>query len=138
MTRVMARIRKASSLQTSQPLQTIVPSVDVGLPESVDRVNNVVHKERALYEAGVTRRKVYENINLLLEASVSSREFDKDSREWHVVATPDLERRKQGSELALKAFGDLKEMVKVGDVVTHNKIVYQWLSAPGGKVEGKA
>lgn len=101
---------------------------------SIDRVNDIEQKEVAMSQAGVTRRKVYEHISSLLSAVVETREYDKDSKEWITTTVPDVEKRTKGTELALKAFGDLKEMQKVNVGSVHNKVVYQWLSAPSANV----
>lgn len=90
-----------------------------------DRVNNQGSKELAMSKAGVTRRRTYEVICELLSAV--KRVVGYDSRGMEVVSEePDLDKRKMGAELALKAFGDLKEMKDVGGQVTYNTVVYQW------------
>ncbi len=130
---MMARPRKNI---TSKPLQTASPSdvetsvLSDELPVGADRVNNILHKEAAMHKSGVTRATVYNNIKLLLDASVETREFDADRKEWVTTSVPDLDRRKQGAELALKAFGDLKEMQRVEGAVTHKQVVYKWEDGP--------
>lgn len=105
-----------------------IPSSDIPAAEAIpveDRVNNQASKELAMSKAGVTRRRTYEVICELLSAV--KRVVGYDSRGMEVVSEePDLDKRKMGAELALKAFGDLKEMKDVGGQVTYNTVVYQW------------
>lgn len=100
----------------------------------LDRVNDIAQKEKAMSASGVTRRKVYDHISKLLSAEIETRVYNKESLEWVVSSVPDMEKRTKGAELALKAFGDLKEMSKVDVGVVHNKVVYQWLSSPNMKL----
>lgn len=131
---MMGRRKKIVEVIENPVVETVLPpsSVDVALepsdyelPLKADRVNNIIHKERAMYEAGVTRRRTYEVICELLTAV--KRVVGYDSRGMEVVTEePDLDKRKMGAELALKAFGDLKEMKDVGGQTTYNTVVYQW------------
>lgn len=110
------------------PTSEVIPTAD-SIPSSEipveDRVNNQSSKELAMSKAGVTRRRTYEVICELLSAV--KRVVGYDSRGMEVVSEePDLDKRKMGAELALKAFGDLKEMKDVGGQVTYNTVVYQW------------
>lgn len=105
-----------------------VPDVNCGVVvgNDIDRVGNISQKELALSTSGVTRRKVYEEIGGMLRAVKKVERVDGG-----VVVTseePDMVMRARGVELALKAFGDLKEFERVGGNVTHNKVVYQWLN----------
>lgn len=138
--RVMARkkardISELAEVVSSTPVvETVVPVVETipatdSIPSSAipveDRVNNQGSKELAMSKAGVTRRRTYEVICELLSAV--KRVVGYDSRGMEVVSEePDLDKRKMGAELALKAFGDLKEMKDVGGQVTYNTVVYQW------------
>lgn len=90
-----------------------------------DRVNNQGSKELAMSKAGVTRRRTYEVICELLTAVKVEVYYDYQGKEC-VRELPDLDKRRQGAELALKAFGDLKEMKDVSGQVTYNTVVYQW------------
>lgn len=133
--RVMARkktrdISELASVVSNTPVvETVVPVVEtIPVSEAIpveDRVNNQGSKELAMSKAGVTRRRTYEVICELLTAV--KRVVGYDSRGMEVVTEePDLDKRKMGAELALKAFGDLKEMKDVGGQVTYNTVVYQW------------
>lgn len=95
------------------------------LPATADRVNNIIHKETAMYKAGVTRNKVYGVINDLLSAEDVSRSYDKELG-WVETRVANVEKRAKGAELALKAFGDLKEMNRIEGNVTHNTVIYKW------------
>lgn len=90
-----------------------------------DKVNNVDSKELAMSRAKVTRRRTYEVISELLSAVKKVVRYDSRGMEI-VTEEPDLDRRKQGAELALKAFGDLKEMKASEGSTTYNTVVYQW------------
>lgn len=77
----------------------------------IDRCSDLSQKERALYEAGVTRKRVCEEIMRLLNA-VKKVETVEDG----VVVTteePDLAMRDRGIEKAIKMFGDYKEFERV-------------------------
>ncbi len=94
-------------------------------PEKIiDRVANIEQKELALSTSGVTRQRVYDEISLMLKA-VKKKEILKDGV-LSVEEEPDMTVRSKGVELALKAFGDLKEFERAVNT-THNKVVYQWL-----------
>lgn len=98
------------------PSADFLPSSDI--PPTIDRVNNINQKEESLYRAGVTRRKVYERIGELLNAT--KRVVGYDSRGMEVVSEePDLGRRKEGAELAMRAFGDSKEFLAVNTQVNN-------------------
>lgn len=117
-------------VETAFNPQVDVPSTSQPLPESEiipveDKVNNQSSKELAMSRAGVTRRRTYEVICELLSAV--KRVVGYDSKGMEIVSEePDLDKRKMGAELALKAFGDLKEMKDVGGQTTYNTVVYQW------------
>lgn len=98
------------------PPMVVLPTNDI--PTTIDRVNNITQKEESLYKAGVTRRKVYERIGELLNAT--KRVVGYDSRGMEVVSEePDLGRRKEGAELAMRAFGDSKEFLAVNTQVNN-------------------
>lgn len=116
------------------------------ITDDIDRVGNISQKELALSTSGVTRRKVYEEIGGMLRAVKKVERVDGGM----VVTSeePDMVMRARGVELALKAFGDLKEFERVGGNVTHNTVVYQWKDSPtvnmqqingveGDKAEGR-
>lgn len=131
MARKKARdISELAEVVSSTPVvEPVVPVVEtIPATDSIpveDRVNNQGSKELAMSRAGVTRRRTYEVICELLSAV--KRVVGYDSRGMEVVSEePDLDKRKMGAELALKAFGDLKEMKDVGGQVTYNTVVYQW------------
>lgn len=88
------------------------------IPETADRVNNVTQKEEALYKSGVTRYKTYKVINELLSAMRIETTYTQDGEEIK-TEVPDLEKRKQGAELALRAFGDSKESVAINTQVNN-------------------
>ena len=90
----------------------------------IDRVSSIEQKELALSSVGVTREKVYREIKGMLEA-VKVREELRDG-EVVSIDEPDMAIRAKGVELALKAFGDLKEFDRAVNSVTHNKVIYQW------------
>lgn len=127
----MAR-KKARDISELAEVVSSTPIVETALNPQVtdnipveDKVNNQASKELAMSKAGVTRRRTYEVICELLSAV--KRVVGYDSRGMEVVSEePDLDKRKMGAELALKAFGDLKEMKDVGGQVTYNTVVYQW------------
>lgn len=108
-----------------------VPDVNDGVPDvndEIDRVGNISQKELALSISGVTRRRVYEEIGGMLRAMKKV-----DRMNGGVIVEeeePDMVMRARGVELALKAFGDLKEFERVGGNVTHNTVVYQWKDSP--------
>lgn len=120
----MARRKTRDIRELSTAVEAINPVVEQQIPIE-DRVNNQVSKELAMSRAGVTRRKTYEVICELLTADKEIIVYDKNGVEVK-ERLPDLDKRKQGAELALKAFGDLKEMKDFGNNNTYNTVVYQW------------
>lgn len=94
-------------------------------PILFDKIASVEQKETALKTAGVTRELVYRGIFDGLKA-VKKTEKLVDG-ELITIEEPDETVRLKNRELALKAFGDLKEFQVTGSV-THNKVVYQWLN----------
>lgn len=82
--------------------------------KEIDRVGDVGQKELALDKAGLKRVEVYRRIKEMLDA-VTVEETLEDGM---VVKTevPNMVMRAKGVELALKAFGDLKEFDKAGVV----------------------
>ena len=127
---------KPSSVETVFPAvvdKTTLPVEDSKkLPDTADKVGSVMQKEKSAYEAGLTRRKYISAIVELLEAEDVETVYDQMGRA-STVKVPNLEKRAKGAELAGKFFSDYKENVAVGNV-THNKVVYQWLTAPAAQV----
>lgn len=105
---------KPQSVDTAFPVEESVET----LPSTIDRVNNIIQKEESLYKAGVTRRKVYERIGELLNATRKISSTD-DNGIPQVTEEPDLQRRKEGAELAMRAFGDSKEFLAVNTQVNN-------------------
>lgn len=99
------------------PIKTNLQDTDT-LPVGVDRINNISQKEKALYESKVTRRKVYERIGELLDATKTVAGYDSDGNAVETIE-PDLQRRKEGAELAMRAFGDSKEFLSVNTKVNN-------------------
>lgn len=120
----MARRKTRDISELSTAVEAINPVVETQIPVE-DKVNNQVSKELAMSRAGVTRRKTYEVICELLTAEKELVGYDKNGVEVR-ESIPDLDKRRQGAELALKAFGDLKEMKEAGNNNTYNTVVYQW------------
>lgn len=120
----MARRKTRDISELSTAVEAINPVVETQIPVE-DKVNNQVSKELAMSRAGVTRRKTYEVISELLTAEKELVGYDKNGVEVR-ESIPDLDKRRQGAELALKAFGDLKEMKEAGNNNTYNTVVYQW------------
>lgn len=88
------------------------------VPSTIDRVNNINQKEESLYKAGVTRRRTYEVIGELLNA-VKKISGTDDFGMPTMSEEPDLQRRKEGAELAMRAFGDSKEFLAVNTQVNN-------------------
>jgi len=77
-----------------------------------DRINNVTQKEEAMALSGVTRRKTYRVIARLLDAKKWAEVTDKGGNvRWEWVE--DLEKQRQGAEMALKVMGDMIEHKQV-------------------------
>lgn len=108
------------------PTETVSSSevTDNNLPDNTDRISNILHKERALYKSGVTRKLVYDTIREGLTATKTETRY-LENGDSQTTQVPDLERRTRAAELALKAFGDLKEHTITGNV-THNTVIYKW------------
>ena len=95
----------------------IVPTATVDTPiqahaspsmDKRDQINNVAQKEIAMALSGVTRRKTYEVIARLLSATKWSEVTDaQGNTRWDNV--PDLEKQRQGAEMALRVMGDMIE-----------------------------
>lgn len=107
---------KPQSVDTAFPVEESVET----LPSTIDRVNNIIQKEESLYKAGVTRRKVYERIGELLNATRKISSTDENGVP-QVTEEPDLQRRKEGAELAMRAFGDSKEFLAINTQI--NKVM---------------
>lgn len=101
------------------------------LPESADRINNQLQKETALHTVGASRQKAYQALRDALEAEVVSTVL-VDGR-MEEKREPNHAVRTKAAVDILKAFGDMKEF-EAKTTVTHNKVVYQWLSAPGATI----
>lgn len=119
----MATKRKDIISAVREVKETEAPSVEVKLIK--DRVGNVRDKEVALADAGVTRLGVYSVIREGLEATREQVSYDEDGVKV-IEIVPDFDKRNKAAELALKAFGDLKEQAIVGNVTNHNKVIYSW------------
>lgn len=86
--------------------------VSVSSREARDQINNVAQKELAMSLEGVTRRKTYQVISKLLEAKKWSEVTDKGGNvRWEWV--DDLEKQRQGAEMALRVMGDMIEHKQV-------------------------
>lgn len=94
------------------------------LPPTVDRVNNQLQKERAAYEAGLTRKKILTAIIDGLNAEIEVEEFIDGKRT--VTYKPDMDKRLKAADMGAKYFGDMKEHSTVVGNVTHNKVIYMW------------
>ncbi len=105
---------KPTSVETAFPITSSVEE----LPTTIDRVNNINQKEESLYKAGVTRRRTYEVIGELLNA-VKKISGTDDFGMPTMSEEPDLQRRKEGAELAMRAFGDSKEFLAVNTQVNN-------------------
>lgn len=126
-----------------RPKKTLVPlnnsSVETAfspaLPDTVDRVNNQLQKETALHTVGATRQKAYQALADALQAEIVSTVLVDG--EMVEVREPNHAVRTKASVDILKAFGDMKEF-EAKTSVTHNKVIYQWLTAtitPPGRLE---
>ena len=77
-----------------------------------DQINNVRQKEDAMSLSGVTRLKTYAVISRLLEAKKYAEVTDKQGNvNWEWV--DDLEKQRQGAEMALRVMGDMIEHKQV-------------------------
>ena len=77
-----------------------------------DQINNVRQKEDAMSLSGVTRLKTYAVISRLLEARKYAEVTDKQGNvNWELV--DDLEKQRQGAEMALRVMGDMIEHKQV-------------------------
>lgn len=84
----------------------------VGADGKRDQINNVTQKELAMSLEGVTRRKTYAVIARLLEAKKWAEVTDKGGNvRWENV--DDLEKQRQGAEMALRVMGDMIEHKQV-------------------------
>lgn len=110
--------RQNPSLKGSHPPDPVLTS-DI-VPEGpasdpvirTDKINNIVQKEIAMARAGVSREKTYAVISRLLGAKKWAEVVDKQGNvktEW----VDDLDRQRQGAEMALKAMGDLIERKEI-------------------------
>lgn len=81
----------------------------------IERVGDVGQKEIALDAAGLKRVRVYAEIKRMLEAVKVVEKMNSDGTITR-SDEPDNAIRAKGVELALKAFGDLKEFDKAGVV----------------------
>lgn len=115
MKKVTKKISSHTPVETN--LQNNLQDIDT-LPVGVDRINSISQKEKALYESKVTRRKVYERIGELLDATKTVKGYDSDGNAVETIE-PDLQRRKEGAELAMRAFGDSKEFLSVNTQVNN-------------------
>lgn len=123
---MMARIKKSLIPTITSKSDDIIPVQTKPIEQLFDAVNDISQKESAMHSSGVTRRKVYNHINDLLTATIETKDFDAETKTWITNSVPDMDKRTKGAELALKAFGDLKEMQKVDGPKTYNTVIYQW------------
>ena len=78
----------------------------------MDKINSIVQKESAMFSAGVTRRRTYEVISRLLGAKRWAETTDKSGNvRWEWVE--DLEKQRQGADMALRVMGDMIEHKEV-------------------------
>lgn len=108
---------KNKAISSKSPSEESV--VNVVIPVEADRVNNINQKEAALYLSGVTRRKVYDRIGELLDAKTKVKVGCTSVGEEIWEERADLGRRKEGCELAMRAFGDSKEFLAVNTQVNN-------------------
>jgi len=80
----------------------------VSSPAKRDQINNVRQKEDAMSFSGVTRRKTYDVIARLLEAKRWAEVTDKSGNVKYEYVD-DLEKQRQGAEMALRVMGDMIE-----------------------------
>lgn len=85
--------------------------------KEMDRVGDVGQKELALSKADLRRIDVYRRIREMVDAVKSVEKIVNGCVEK--VDEPDMVMRAKGVELALKAFGDLKEFDKAGSVTNN-------------------
>lgn len=105
----------------------VVPLVAVPIPLSInevvshtpDEINNLPQKQTAMSRARVTRERTYAVISRLLEATKWEDVVDA-SGNVRRERVPDLDRQRQGAELALKSFGDLVQQIEADVRVTHS------------------
>lgn len=97
-------------MEDKNELRTI-PKVEI------DRVGDVGQKELALSKADLRRIDVYRRIREMVNAVKSVEKIVNGCVEK--VDEPDMAMRARGVELALKAFGDLKEFDKAGSVTNN-------------------
>lgn len=86
--------------------------VPLATAEKRDQINNVAQKEMAMDLAGVTRRRTYDVISRLLGATKWAEVTDKNGN-VKFENVPDLEKQRQGAEMALKVMGDMIEHKQV-------------------------
>lgn len=92
-----------------------------------DRVGNVEQKERNLAAANITRLYTYKKIYEMMNAVKRVTAEDLDGKLIVLSEEPDMAIRAKGVELAMKAFGDLKEFERVvNGNVTNNTVIYKW------------
>jgi flavin-binding protein dodecin len=93
-------------------LRTSPTVKDVTVVEPIDKINNLIQKEKNLKAVGVTRRKAYQVIADALDAYKWADVFDQQGnvkRAW----VPDLEKQRWGAEMAVKMFGDMIERKEI-------------------------
>lgn len=126
----MVRQRKTRTVAVIPPSDNAITALPTDDKSNIDRVGNIEQKEEAARLAGLTRLELVTKIKEMLVATkVVFDSFGKGYDE------PDNAIRAKGVELGLKYFGDLKEFQPAGGSVTHNKVVYQWLTVNNNSPE---
>lgn len=74
----------------------------------IDKVNSIEQKENGLAASGVTRASTYAIIKKLQNARKIIKVRDSQGNEYD-DEVDDLEKQRQGAELALKILGDMTE-----------------------------
>lgn len=83
-----------------------------GVPQSIDKINNLVQKENNLARAGVTRLKY---MTVISEALDAVRWVDEPDEQGNIkrVLKPDVARRQWGAEQASRLYGDMIERKEI-------------------------
>lgn len=98
---------KSSSSNDVIPVENIPDII-----QPVDKINNLIQKEKNLKAVGVTRRKAYQVIADAVDAYKWADVYDQQGnvkRAW----VPDLDKQRWGAEMAVKMFGDMIERKEI-------------------------
>lgn len=101
---------KSSALPVDKNITPVENIPDIIQP--VDKINNLIQKEKNLKAVGVTRRKAYQVIADALDAYKWTDVSDQQGnvkRAW----VPDLDKQRWGAEMAVKMFGDMIERKEI-------------------------